>query len=227
MLLQRLVHLRARYPPDRKSEQAGFRSGAGQHNRFRRDAFLLPRFFADLSKEGERHTRVLQHHPDHEAVQTDAPLPRSQDPHTHLQGERTRTQSARLLPRPLHRRLRFSRLLRRTNSDEPRKRLHVDPRRTLVGHRYHDDGWLWRHDPKDVSGNVRRVDLRPHRRSNDRPSRSRHRQQLCPLLLTHAGKGEASEEAAEGLARRGRATQGPTGSPPELPWYWSTGEQTK
>jgi len=55
---------------------------------------------------------------------------RTQDPHTDVQGERARAESARLLPRARHRHLRCADLLRRADAAQPAQRLHLHPGRT-------------------------------------------------------------------------------------------------
>lgn len=44
--------------------------------------------------------------------------------------------------------------------------------------------------------------MRAGRCAHHRPARSRHRVQLCHVLLSHAGPGQAAQEAAPGAARR-------------------------
>ena len=77
-----------------------------------------------------------------------------------------------------------------------------------MGDRYNDDRWLWRHDPEDVRRHVRRIAVRADRRADDRTSGSGDRVQLRAVLLAHAGEGEVAQEAAAGVAGRGRETQG-------------------
>ena len=73
------------------------------------------------SRGQRRHFGVLLHHQDPAAVQTDAPLARSQDPGAHVQSVGQRAGPPRLLPRPGHRRLCQPRLLRRTIAGQPRQ----------------------------------------------------------------------------------------------------------
>lgn len=44
--------------------------------------------------------------------------------------------------------------------------------------------------------------MRVGRCAHHRPARSRHRLQLCHVLLAHAGSGQAAQEAAPSAARR-------------------------
>ena len=65
-----------------------------------------------------RYPGIFLHHPNLAVVQTNAPLTRSQDSGTYVQSISERIGLARFLPRSGHCRLRQSRVLRRTTSNQ-------------------------------------------------------------------------------------------------------------
>ena len=83
----------------------------------------------------------------------------------------------------------------------------VNPGRTVVGDRHHDDRRVRRHDAQDLPRHVRRLLLRADRRPDDRTSGSGNRLQLRALLLAHAGARQAAQEASPGFARGAGATE--------------------
>jgi len=125
--VQRVVHVRAGRSSVRQSAHPALSTHARQRHRLRGDRLILPRLPADAARSRERLPRVFQHHPHHASLQADASLARAQDPHTHVQGERARTDAARLLSRPRYRHLCVTRLLRRAHPVQSNQRLHLHP----------------------------------------------------------------------------------------------------
>jgi len=137
----------------------------------------------------------------------DASLARAQDPHSHVQGECSRTDVTHLLSDYRHRHLRVACLLRRAHPVQSDQRLHVHPGRTVVGYCDDDDRRLRRYDAEDLRRNVRRVAVRADRCPDDSASGSGDRIQLRAVLLSHAGSRQATQEATESVARRGGETE--------------------
>ena len=97
----------------------GFPQILRQCDRLRGDAELLHRpgpAAAGGPHQECRRLRVLQHHPDTAAVQTDPPLLRPQDPAADLPSLRQGAHASRLLPCPWHRHIRQPRVLRRADT---------------------------------------------------------------------------------------------------------------
>ena len=101
------------------SEQVGLPEVVGERDRLRGHAELLHGPGAAAARgphQERRRLRVLQHHQDTAALQTNPPLLRAEDPPPDLQSLRQGAHAACLLPGPRDRYLRQPRLLRRAHS---------------------------------------------------------------------------------------------------------------
>lgn len=70
---------------------------------------------------------------------------------------------------------------------KPTQRLQLDPAGIMVGASHDDHCRLRGHGTEDLCRHVRGRFVRPGRRAHDRLTRAGHREQLCDVLLAHAG----------------------------------------